>query len=33
VWVGKRGRAVRVRNAEARDEYERILEAGPSARA
>ncbi|PSL36781.1 hypothetical protein CLV49_0379 [Labedella gwakjiensis] len=32
VWVGKRGRAVRVRNAEARDEYERLLEAGPSAR-
>ncbi|WP_166404641.1 hypothetical protein [Labedella endophytica] len=32
VWVGKRGRAVRVRNAEARAEYERILEAGPTAR-
>lgn len=32
VWVGKRGRAVRVRNAEAREEYERILEAGPTAR-
>jgi hypothetical protein len=33
VWVGKRGRAVRERNAEAREEYERVLEAGPSARA
>ena len=32
VWVGKRGRAVRVRNTEAREEYERLLEAGPSAR-
>jgi hypothetical protein len=33
VWVGKRGRAVRVRNIEAREEYERVLEAGPAARA
>jgi hypothetical protein len=32
VWVGKRGRAVRARNAEAREEYERVLEAGPTAR-
>lgn len=32
VWVGKRGRAVRVRNMEAREEYERLIEAGPSAR-
>ncbi len=33
VWVGKRGRAVRARNVEAREEYERVLEAGPAARA
>jgi hypothetical protein len=33
VWVGKRGRSVRARNIEAREEYERVLEAGPAARA
>jgi hypothetical protein len=33
VWVGKRGRVVRQRNIEAREEYDRVLEAGPAARA